>query len=628
MPTPTQRILVLLLWAAAGLPVTVAQVVLTTDDGLRQERLQATPVSQPRSGAPDTIVLAPGQAFFDDFSANFGTQPDSSRWYIPEIDFRAATVARGIASSAPTPGVLRFDGLRRSNIPYETLISARGPADRLVSHFLDLSGLGPGNEYWLYIYLEAGGLGEPPEAIDSFFVNLITPSDTFAVARLGGDVPNGRTWVAVPLDQSGYFTPLTQLVLESDGSLNGMLDLWLVDYLWLGPEIAGGPDNLNEQGPYRLLSSPLEPFFSYPWKYYREGNNRHRTYQVTVRQADQSAYSGDLVSSFADSAGQATPVIPFSATVPVSIAANGLQPADVPAFARQAAAAPGPWYATHFLANHQDRFRGNDTLRVRIGIDSVLAYDDGSAEASFGLNRSLSFGLEFTLPRRDTVEAVWMYFVPTVHVNGTTGKLTYLDEKVFRLRLWDSPHPDSFFVEQVADMEVRYEDEGQFVRLPLNQPAEVPTRFWVGLQQLDDVPIGLGYDLTYDRDALAYIDSAGNWVNTRSNGTPMIRLELSSGLPPVADLTGQLTISPPTLFPQPASSLEPLVVAFPQAVNRYRMSLLDLQGRVLWRSPEQRGTRFLVDLPGNLPDGLYVCRHEWRSNVQTFTWTDRFLIQN
>ncbi len=604
-----------------------AQPVLLSDEGIRQVRLEQPPMLLPRANVPDTLMISANNPFFDDFSGE-DPLPDTSRWFIPEADFRVPRVVQNSALRLPTPGVLRFDGLRRSGIPYETLVPAAGPADRLVSHILDLSALGPADNFWLYLYVEAGGLCDKPEPNDTFRVNLITPSDTFVLAKLSGSLPGGSTWLSIPLDQAPYFSPLTQLVLEANGSLNGLIDVWLVDYLFLGPELPGGVSSLDEQGPLRLVTSPIEPYFSLPRKIYTGAMNEHVSYGVDVKQNAQGAFSGTLHAEMVQE--NTTPVSPFFAEVSVSLPGNGISPITIPAFAQQSPPEPGTWQLRHYLVNHSDRFEGNDTLVVPIGIDSLIAYDDGEADASLGLNKNLGLGLRYDLPRKDTVTAVWMYFTPSLHINGVNGKVTYLENKVFRLRLWDFPHPDSFFLEQVLNMNVTYGPEGEFVRLALASPTEVPQRFWLGFQQLDDIPIGVGFDKSYDRDAYTYWDSIGNWVNTRLGGVPMIRVELQTGGPNLANLDDRdhTQGGRPRLLQNPISIGANATITWAAPLQHYVGSLLDLQGRVVHRVKERGVTPpYSYELPGDLTPGLYVWQHKWEINGQPQVFVERLLIQ-
>ncbi len=609
----------------AGLQQSSAQPLLWSDAGIQQGRGGAPSVPDLRANVPDTLTITATSPFFDDFSYT-SPLPDTNKWFIPSIDFRVPGIVRNSAEDAPTPGTLRFDGLRRSNIPYETLTLLSGPTDRLVSHYLDISAWDPGDNVWLYLYLEPGGLCEAPEARDSLNINLITPLDTFLLASATGEQTTG-SWLAIPLDQSGFFTPLSQLVLESFGSQNGLLDVWLVDYLYLGPEWSGGVTNLNEKGPVRLLSSPVEPYFQLPQVVYQQGNSWQKIHEIAVKNNSLAPFSGSLHAEWSSSL--TPPNSPYFYDVNLSFAANSSAATSIPAAGTQNPQQPGSWHVISYLNNNSDRFAGNDTLRVAIGIDSLIGYDDGIPDGTYGLNKSLGFGLRFDLPARDTIEAVWMNFSPLVYANPVNGKLTYLDGKVFRLRFWDFPHPDSFFVEQVAGMEVTYEEQSGYVRFPLGQPVEVPTKFWVGLQQLDDVPIGLGFDASYDRDAWSYWDSLGTWTNTSLNGVPMIRLEVASGNAggPASIDSDSRAFRQVSIRPNPVIRGEKLTVSGTMGTISYRAELISLQGQVVASiDSQQPENEISFRFPEELPAGLYLWRHEAEFNGQTSISVERLVV--
>ncbi len=613
-------LLALLAWA----PSVWSQVMLDTDEGVRQRLKVRSAELALRSGLPDTLQIGPSSPFFDDFSTvgDFAL-PDTQVWFIPDEDFRAPMVVRNAAKAAPTPGVVRLDGLRRSGIPYETLLALRGKADRLVSHLLDFQGQGPASNLWFYAYVEAGGLGELPESNDSLAFSLVLPNDTFRLATLGGTQANGGGWIAIPLDQAPYFGGLAQLVIENDGSLNGLLDVWLVDYVYIGTEWPGGVANLDEQGPERLLSSPLEPYFQLPFRLYELVPGWQTGYEVRVRQNAAVPFSGTLHGEWTGPNNGLSS--PFFDDVAVNVPASGSQTASLGPYAWQATAEQGTWRATHYLTGNNDARALNDTLHTDIRLDSLWGYDDGIADRTFGLNKSTGFGLRFDLPQPDTATAVWIQFVPTVNVNGVNGKITYLDGKVFRLRIWNQAHPDSFIVEQVAGSNVAY---GGFVRFPLQKPLVLPPTCWVGLQQMDEIPIGIGYDQSFDRDAWTYWDSAGQWIQTRLDGVPMVRLELQGSPSKVVLATPDpLLQDKPRLLTNPVAAGSHATILMPSSCRQYRATLFHLDGREVYRwENETAGAERLLPMPAGLSPGLFFLKHEWEINGETRNITERLLL--
>lgn len=623
----TLRFILLFLICQTAAP-SFSQAVIWTDTSYSQVRGKTPHTLEVRATEPDTIKVTIAEPFVDDFSYA-SSLPDTNRWFIPDIDFRVPRLVRNSALNPPTIGTIRFDGLRRSGIPYETFLLTSGPTDRLVSHYLDLSSLSPSDNIRLYLYVESGGRCDAPESTDSFRVNLTTPTDTFVLASLGGDIPGGSTWVVIDLDSTAYFSPLAQLVLESNGSQNGLLDVWQVDYIYLGQEWPGGIVNLDDQSPIRLLSSPLEPYFAFPFKLYQRDTGWQSDHSMEIRQNALSSFSGTLHSDFLSLT--ASPSGQFFSDIPFSVSGAGSQTVQIPAVSDQQPTQPGPWFSTHNFSNHSDRLAVNDTLVTTILMDSTMGYDDGMPDRVFGLTKALSFGLRFDLPQKDTVAAVWMHFSPLVYTNGVNGKITYLEDKVFRLRMWDHPHPDSFFVEQVVNMKVTYSEEGTYIRFPLSVETEVPETFWVGLQQLDDIPIGLGLDASYDRDAFSYRDSAGQWVNTNIDGAPMIRLEVITGYnPQVSSISqrGKEIIQSPKLIQNPLTKGGIISIQNYQGISEYSGTLLDLQGRQVLEIHHARPRESIsTTLPSELSEGMYLWRHVWKFNGQTFIHSERLVIQ-
>ena len=607
---------------------TIAQIKIWTDQGLAQRIGEPPVMLDIRTSEPDTISITAESPFFDDFPYE-DVLPDTNKWFIRDIDFRVPRVVRNAAINPPSMGTLRFDGLKRDGIPYETLLPTSGLTDRLLSHYLDLSGFDPADNLTLYLYVEAGGRSESPESTDSFRVYLNTVSDTFLLASVGGDVPNGQTWISVPITRAEYFSKLSQIVLESEGSQNGLLDVWLVDYIYLGKEWPGGIGSLEDQALIRLESSPVEPYFALPAKLYQQAVGWQSPYEISARQNASTPFNGSIYTEWSNPAS--SPVSPFFSTLNVQIPGNSTELIFSPAQAPQIPEGFERWTSLNYLVGNTDRTPDNDTLRTFVPVDSLIGYDDGEPDNVIGLNKPLSLGIRFDLPSPDTVSAVWMHFSPLLFVNGVNGKITYLEGKAFRFRIWNYPHPDSFIVEQVVNMNVTYGVEGEYIRLELTDPKAVPATFWAGFQQLDEIPIGLGLDSSYDRDAWTYRDSLGYWVNTRVDGAPMIRIELltnagsplASNDPPVfSDLSHS-----PSLLGNRIHKGTSLRIHNLFGHTTYKGSLLDQRGRSLFAVERIRPSDELhVEIPWEVSEGLYIWRHEWRVNGQTYIHSERLLL--
>ncbi|MEM8892804.1 MAG: hypothetical protein AAGD28_32785, partial [Bacteroidota bacterium] len=187
-----------------------------------------------------------------------------------------------------------------------------------------------------------------------------------------------------------------------------------------------------------------------------------------------------------------------------------------------------------------------------------------------------------------------------------------MEDRSFRFRIWSFPHPDSILFEQVNDMKVTYGDEANtYVRFPLNSNIPVEGTIWVGIQQLNTLPIGVGYDLSYDNDAKCYFDSAGVWTNFNLGGSLMIRPEFFNTNEVVLSSRESLK-SQIKLYPNPVNSAKIyLDIASEANIISYEARLMDLKGALIreYRSFDLYSGEFQFDIPSNIQAGLYIWQH-------------------
>lgn len=574
----------------------------------------------------DTLPFSATQPFFDDFSSP-GLEPDHRRWHADSGVFDLPLKTLQMAVDPPSYGALTFDGQRRNGLPYATNAIIAGVADRLLSQRIDLSGLLPADSVILSFYLQPQGRGEAPEATDSFYVYVRTnlPDEEWRLlfATQGRGVRDFDQ-VILPLEDTAYFHAGFQLRFEAIGGLSGALDHWHLDYVYLAPDQRRNDINFDDRSITQLLSSPLAPYTALPAQHYDPAQRYMSDFLLNLSNLDNVAQPVQVVATIEDPVGR----IPFpsgaltggSATLPPF--AQGSQSLTVSGFDDQPFGGQIGTYAMTAQLSSTDAFAGNDTLRWRFGIDSLLAYDDGEADGQFGLNKPWSYGIEVQLDRPDSVTAVWISFVPSVYFNALDGTTTYLEDQPFRIVFWDDPHPDSIISQQAGNVRVRYgEGPNHFERYEFPAPVAVPAQFWVGVQQVNSIPLGVGLDRTYDRDDLMYYDASGNWINFNLDAALMIRPEFfrTAAVPVGTPPRRQQVAQPPRVYPQPWQRGSPLWLHWPAAQplpRWYRATLYDLRGRPVWTqsvdllSQAMTTTRFR--LPVHLPVGLYGWEHQWR----------------
>lgn len=590
--------LVVWLVSASG---ALGQIITTQDDHVPWRPYQ-WPANSQRSGTPDTLPFSAAQPFFDDFSYP-GSTPDTSKWFIQDIDFRYPRVTQGTSQNPPTVGVLELDGLRNTGLPYTTAFVS-GLADRLQSHYIDLSGFSAASNIRLTFFLQPQGNGDRPESVDSFKVFFRRPTDTVKVYARGGSALTSFQQISIPLTDPGFFHGRFQIILENHGGLNGKLDSWYVDYLRLAPNRTAADTVYNDYGFGELTTAPNAPYSAFPW-WLAPNLAPFQPGFVPVRNFRNQPASLNLQAEITNPGGS-----PFSGlttrNLVAAIPASNSSLVGINPFTDQSFLSSGNIYFEAVLQNTGDILPANDTLRFRTPVDRVIAYDDGQADAGFGLNQDWGYGIQVNLPAPDSVEAVWICFVPTV--NTQLGQPKYMEDENFRIVLWKAAHPDST-ITRIAGVRVSYGDSlNSFVRYAFPSRVKVPQTFWIGVQQFNNLPLGVGFDRSFNNRPLVYYDSLGRWRNPVFPGTLMIRPELAVPAQLVSNdaLAKSIFRVGPNPVPGSASFIE---VTAPEALaSHIDWEWHDLAGRKLGSGFSELTTSARIPLPAGMVPGLYLLK--------------------
>ncbi len=586
--------------------------------------------SQTRANEPDTLSISVNSPFFDDFGYE-GPLPDSNRWFISSSNFDAPLVNQSLGVNPPTYGVISFDGNNRFNEPYDTENLSRGLCDQLVSHYIDLTNFGPSDNLWLSFALQPQGRGDAPEINDSFFVYFRVPDlgiEEEVYARGGSDL-HGFEQISIPIDQADYFQTRFQMIFESTGSQNGQLDLWHLDYVYLAPGRFANDTLFDDYAPIEIERGPIGKFTAIPLQQLGANGSATQGFNLKYRNLSTNNYPTTTEVSISDPVGGN--VFSGFTTQSVVVPLNGqsIQTGVYSAFSPPFLSTPGVIELDIQLPD-DDAISSNNNLKRQYRVDSIFAYDDGVAENSFGINKPWGVANAFYSPMEDSIQAVWISFVPTVNYNPITTQLTYMEEASFRLTIWKDPHPDSILIQQIGGSRIEYGNESNhFQRYVLSNPVAVKDSFWVGLVQISSEPIGLGWDRNNIENNLIWFDSSGVWKPLGIEGALMIRPEFQLGVSLPANIESTSLETPKVaLYPNPVSAGQVLSLRGTLISNKreYLGRLLDIQGNVVTEYRFNRPMDSIeIKLPADLPQGLYLWQHIFEGEQELFT--EKILVQ-
>ena len=158
----------------------------------------------------------------------------------------------------------------------------------------------------------------------------------------------------------------------------------------------------------------------------------------------------------------------------------------------------------------------NDTISFYQKFYNYYAYDDGTAEAGYGLKPAGSqLAYKFSVNKKDTLRAVKMFFNHT---------LNFANQQYFYLRVWtdNGGKPGETVYEQ--RIEPVFEDSlNKFHTFKLTTPVCVKNVFYVGWQQTTDDNLNIGFDKNNDSHSKIFYNTDGQWKNTMYSGSLMIR---------------------------------------------------------------------------------------------------------
>ncbi|MBN1650718.1 MAG: T9SS type A sorting domain-containing protein [Bacteroidales bacterium] len=240
--------------------------------------------------------------------------------------------------------------------------------------------------------------------------------------------------------------------------------------------------------------------------------------------------------------------------------------------------------------------RIGDTLIQKQFFGDCFAYDDGSAEAGYGLSKSgNSAALHFKLNTSDTLTQVQFYFNPTFIRNTD----------YFYLKVWESIDPEVILYEKLVQVTPSTSVNG-FVTYTLDDLVLVSNSFFVGFTQTSDKNLNIGFDLSYAPEESLFFNAGNGWESSIFEGALMIRPVFAhsafSENIPADDSANTLHI-----FPNPLKYGQ-LNIQIKDGIN-YAIHIYTLLGKLVYNSDYQE--QINIDF---LKEGLYILRLENKMN--------------
>jgi hypothetical protein len=549
----------------------------------------------------DTLSLGT-RGLLDDFSKP-GPYPDTAMW----IDNRVF-INRTYPRAPKTIGVATFDGLDYNGYPYDfsAAPSSSALADYLTSKPIRLGSYTAFDSVYLSFYYQPQGLGNAPEYQDSLVVQFKKPSGWVNVwAKRGSTLSTSdSSWsiVMLPVTDTAYLKDGFQFRFYNRATLSGNTDHWNVDYVFLNHS-RGIHDTVFKEDAFVYNTPPLiTPYSAMPWEQY-DTTFMRSNYSAVIRN---NCITDTLNSSYYykiyNSVGvqvNATYLVPgqnyyaYSMAGYVSLAAVA---SPVLNFKIPAPTAMDRYSIESVVHCPTNETADNDTVRYTQDLTNYYAYDDGTAENSFGLSTiSAELAEQFTLRVADTLRYIDIFFNPF---------LTNTEIYTFDLKVWGDaggipglPIYTSASPQSPTYSGVTYND---FIRYQLDAPLYLsPGKFYVGFLQHTNQFLNIGVDKNTNTQSKIFYNVSGPWYNSPFNGSLMLHPVFGSAyeFSGVGSLEKSNEIS---LYPNPAG--DEIRIAFSgREIQEFRYTVSDILGKTV--IPESLSTG-VIDI-SSLNNGLY-----------------------
>jgi hypothetical protein len=571
-----------------------------------------------RSGEDTIPVTLP---FFDDFSAN-GVFPSSLRW----ID-RYAFENNDYPKYPIDLGVVTLDAINDSGSMYPDAVG--GPqtfiADHLTSRYIRLDSvfspvpreLTPADSVYLSFYYQPQGIGSPPHASDSLVLHFllepahdsISPVDTTSVpdrwryiwATKGTQIDTFYTLnnqyfkrVMVPITDTVFFKKKFRIQFYNYVSLAGSGQpswqsnccQWNIDQVYLNYgrtlyDTVHAEIRFTERPPSMLknyLSMPYPQYSNDPANEMQDTiamilTNRdlvahtikHSYYVTQVGGAFSKSYESPPINllPYNQYAFGYTEHLPVTFTYPISAADSGI------------------FEVKHIIRDLTPGSPFADTITGYQRFFNYFAYDDGSAEAGYGLKGTgAMMAYRFSLNKSpDTLRAVRMFFNRT---------LTNANQQFFYLTVWNdnSGFPGDTVYSRLV-LPYFSDSLNDFIIYRMEKPVRISGTFYVGTIQTTDDNLNIGLD-TYDNAAEnLFYNVTGSWIASSISGAPMVRPLIGKPLPlGIADLPAKkraLTVYPNPCFTGQIGLSIDGARDLPDK-EKWMVTITGLTGRQLYRS--------------------------------------------
>lgn len=561
---------------------------------------------------PDTVGVTTIQYLQDSARIFFDTIQEPNKLWLN----RAAYHNYRFAINPWSLGVVTFDGLDATGYPYNFASVYNAVADTLLAKPMDLSINSPADSIYFSFLYQEGGYGNAPENTDSLFLDFYSPQTGMwkRVWRVSGGGSTDDFKVAhIPIKDPIYFQKGFQFRFMNYGSVAGALDHFHIDFVTIRT-MSGVQDTLfKDFAIVYPIASLLKNYTAVPWKHYQNNptGKMGDSVEIVVRNGSELTENNQVGS--------------------VKVYFNGVQKGNFTLNAAQLSGGNINYAPRTVYASYHDFSTGysfdpltkdtmaifdyegiataqfpndpvNDTTFGQQVFRNYYAYDDGTAEKAYGVIGEQSLlAVKFKAYQPDSLVAVQIHFVPTVED---------VSQNLFLLTVWndnngkpgDTLYQDLFYYPQ-QPVYTHGPNQYKTYYFRDTQKVAVPQTFYVGMRQIDEEGLNIGFDANNDNSGKIFwsSDNGGNWYNASYPGTVMIRPVITSKMDYLLGVKKeQITASTYSFSIYPNPTQNQLHFSTDYTGKKVVYEIRDLNGRLI-QSVKENSTDV-----SQLQNGIYI----------------------
>lgn len=564
-------------------------------------------------------VAAISLPFFDDFYQS-DIYPDPNLW---EDNF--VFINSTFPKEAITVGVATFDGTNSVGKPYSLVSNASGPADKLTSNPIDLSGLTSSDEVYLSFFFLSGDFGERPTAPNDLIrVQFIDTSGNWnTMWQTSVLSPDSMRQVFIKVD-TPYLYNNFQFRFQSVGNLNGANDTWHIDYVKLDKNrdtIAEA--NIKDMAYEFLPPSILKNYYVMPYNQF-DTTDLAETIKIVVRNNFINTTT-DIVDFYeAEVENTSTTIATFNGPSrdfgPLTRNTILYPKFSVPTDLTDDTVVIKIDYRFDVSAEAGEpaKVLANNKVTHRQVFSNYFAYDDGTPERGYWVS-GLDFykmAVKYSMKNPDTLQAIKMKFI-SVRPDNYLARFSVCVWKNFTRNSVYNESDLIYFQSGLKITDLIAESgvdtlndyfyapiKPQFLLNGATYPLVLNDTFAIGLIVEGKESLAIGFDRNNNFSVNNfYVDGVTKWRQSDINGTMMINPVVGKALP------SYLTSIRPNknqsyeikVFPNPARE-----ELFIEGISEQSLiEIFSLNGTLLKHIELNQSAYISID---ELPSALYVMR--------------------